>query len=97
MLKAQLKTRIIALAMAGGLALAALGGCTWSTHTDAPDPTGPHTADATNLRVLKMPDGFRNVAYGCDAYGNMVYVTSASASDTLPSSVYVVQGGCRQR
>lgn len=90
--------RRIGLTIGLGIAgLMSMGAWSCGTHTDAPDPTGPNTANATNLHVLKMPDGFRNVAYGCDAYGNMVYVTSASASDTLPSSVYVVQGGCRQR
>lgn len=74
-----------------GVALIVVGvatGC--STHQDSPTPPAQNIRDGQNTQVLNMPDGFRNVAYACDVYGNLVYVTSAKADDTLPSGVFVI-------
>ena len=70
----------------------ALGGCDWNSHSDAPDPcnTGDNCHAGTHQRVIKMPDGFRNVAVSCLGT-NGVYVTSAGAGDTLPSSTFVLK------
>jgi len=71
----------------GGVVLA-LGGCDTS-HSDSPDPCGldqDKCKDIINPRVMKNPEGFRNVIYGCDAIGDMIYVTSrgqASATSDL--------------
>jgi hypothetical protein len=75
--------------------LALLSGCE-ATKDDAPDPTPGNIVNGTNTHVIKMPDGFRNVAFTCfDATG--VYVTSRgpfgvgnSDATTLPSSVFVL-------
>lgn len=61
------------------------------THQSAPDPTPGNTVNGINIVVIKMPDGFRNVAVACMADGTGVYVTSASAADTLPSGVAVLK------
>lgn len=82
---------VIGLGIAG---LMSMGAWSCGTHTDAPDPIGPNLKDATDIRVTRMPDGFRNVASGCDSRGNLVYVTSAGADDTLPSTLVVIPGGC---
>lgn len=75
----------------------ALGGCTSDTKTDAPEPTPENIVNGTHTQVIRMPDGFRNLAFTC--YGTVgVYVTSrgwieASASKELvplPSSIAVL-------
>lgn len=78
--------RIIGIAGAGLLAMAALSGC-WGNHSSdnssqVAQPTGPAT-------VVQFPYGFRNVAYKCDG-PNMVYSGSAGVDDTLPPSIAVV-------
>lgn len=79
----------IALTAAGlGLvAVVALSGC--GTHTSAPDPTGANTHAGNRQAVIQEPYGFRNVAFSCNGPDG-IYVTSAGASDTLPSGVSVV-------
>jgi len=78
--------------IAGALAmLLVLGGCSFSsTKSDAPEPTPGNIVNGTNSQVIRMPDGFRNVAFTC--YGtNGVYVTSrGDASNPLTSSVFVL-------
>lgn len=91
-----MKKIVIALVM-----VLALGGCDWGSDakTSAPDVdcTKPGACTGlTNAKILRQPDGFRNVSFGC--FGpNGVYVTSRgpwSSGDsnytTLPSSVFVV-------
>lgn len=74
-----------------------LAGCSPDTKKDAPEPTSGQIVDGTNTRVIRMPDGFRNVVFSC--FGtNGVYVTSrgsvqngASQYGTpLASSVFVL-------
>lgn len=88
------KARIGIVFAGATLALLGLGGCNWSSHTDATEPSGPNIKDATDIRVTKFSDGFRNVESGCDTRGNLLYVTSAGADDTRPSAVTVIPGGC---
>lgn len=72
------------------LVIAGLAACS-STHQDAPDPVPGNVVNPSNIRVIQEPDGFRNVAVGCDG-PNMVYVTSRGCDACTPtaSSVYVV-------
>lgn len=76
---------------------ASLTGCPGPTQTDAPEPSPSDIVNGTNTHVIRMPDGFRNIAFTC--YGpNGIYVTSrgwveSSASKDftpLPSSVAVI-------
>jgi len=71
-------------------------GCS-ATKADAPEPTPDNIVNGTNTQVIRMPDGFRNVAFTC--YGTSgIYVTSrgwAEASATkdivpLPSDLSVL-------
>jgi hypothetical protein len=81
------RTRTLADAAVAVLAALALAGC--GTHASGVDPTTGNTGQGTNQHVIKEPFGFRNVAFSC--FGtNGVYVTSAGADDSLPSSVNVV-------
>jgi hypothetical protein len=83
------------VAFLGGLAWI-LVGCGASTKTDAPEPTPDNIVNGTNTQVIRMPDGFRNIAFTC--YGsNGVYVTSRGTYQTgaenatpLASSVFVL-------
>lgn len=80
------------IAVASGLGLivagAALGGCSFFTHHSAPSPTN-QPANLPRSQEIQEPHGFRNVIFGC--FGpNGVYVTSANADDSLPSSVFVL-------
>lgn len=87
--------------MYGFLALAAtvlvLGGCGGAVKESAPEPIPDNIVNGTHTQVIRMPDGFRNVAFTC--YGsNGVYVTSRgvfkngnSDATTLPSSIAVVE------
>lgn len=72
------------------VALLALAGCGKSTKSNAPEPTPGNVVDGTGSQVIRMPSGFRNVAFTC--YGsNGVYVTSrGDASNPLTSSVFVL-------
>lgn len=85
-----MKYKKILTAAVGFMLIGILAACGTPTHQDAPDPSGPSIKDAQNLRTLNMPDGFRNVAYGCDQFGNLVYVTSAGNDDTRPSGIFVL-------
>lgn len=77
------------------LACLTVTGCS-ATKDDAPDPTPGNIVNGTNTHVIKMPDGFRNVAFTCfDTTG--IYVTSRgpfgtgnSDATSLPSSVFVL-------
>lgn len=71
-------------------------GCS-EMQSDAPEPTPDNIVNGRNTQVIRMPDGFRNVAFTC--YGqNGIYVTSrgwvqASADKNivpLPSDIAVV-------
>jgi hypothetical protein len=46
------------------------------TKTSSPDPTSKDIKMTTVKGVVGMPEGFRNVALGCDAFGDMIFVTS---------------------
>jgi hypothetical protein len=81
----RIRTGLLLAALAGAVTFGTAG-CNWDSHTDAPTP---NAKPGTHAHVIKMPDGFRNVSVSCDGT-NGVYVTSAGADDTLPSSVYVV-------
>jgi len=88
--------KFAALVVAGCTALYLFAGCGKQTKGDAPEPTPNNIVNGTNTQVIRMPDGFRNVAFTC--YGpNGVYVTSrgtyqTGAKDALPlaSSVFVL-------
>ena len=60
-----------------------------ATHQSAPGPTPTSIGNGNNAAVIQEPNGFRNVAFSCFG-SNGVYVTSAAADDSLPSSVFVV-------
>ncbi len=83
--------RIRAIAVTA-VALLALTGCADAAHEDAAPIPHDRTADMRNVRVWRMPDGFRNVTIGCDG-PNLVYVTSAGGQDgnySTASGIYVV-------
>jgi hypothetical protein len=92
MISASLALKLAAVA-AG--CLASLGVCD-PAKSDAPEPTPDNIVDGTHTQVIRMPDGFRNIAFTC--YGhNGLYVTSRGAFQTgakdltpLASSVTVV-------
>lgn len=81
-------------------ALLLLTGC-GATKSDAPEPTPDNILNGTRTQVLRMPDGFRNVAVTCDGT-TAIYVTSRGWSQestgdvvSLPSSVAVVPNAKR--
>jgi hypothetical protein len=80
------KTALSAAAF-GLLATLALTGC--GAHASAPDVAPAGIQQGTHQHAIQEPYGFRNVAFSCFGL-NGVYVTSAGAGDTLPSSVAVV-------
>ena len=53
-----------------------LTACDMGTKTSSPDPTSKDIKVDTVKGIVGMPEGYRNVALGCDAYGDMVFVTS---------------------
>lgn len=55
--------------------LALLAGCTAPVQTDAPEPTPSDIVNGTATKVIRMPDGFRNVAVTCLGTTG-IYVTS---------------------
>lgn len=87
------------LAVGGAAVLAVVGvggftaACSTPTKTDAPEPAPKNIVDGTNTHVIRMPDGFRNIAFTC--YGTTgIYVTSRGIwqsgnadATTLPSSI----------
>lgn len=88
--------RLVAIGMALAL-LAGASACVSDTKkADAPEPTPANIIDGTHTQVIRMPDGFRNVAFTC--YGATgLYVTSrgyyeSGSSDftSLPSSIATV-------
>lgn len=77
------------LTLAGALAAVLLAaGCSETHESSAPVPHNA-IADTTKTGVLRMPDGFRNVAYGCHG-PNLVYVTSRSDDGSAISSSVAV-------
>lgn len=88
--------RIAKLAVAGIAASFLVSGCGSDTKKDAPEPSPDNIIDGTNTQVIKMPDGFRNIAFTC--YGpNGIYATSRGANQNgnkdfipLASTVAVV-------
>ncbi|WP_433067285.1 hypothetical protein [Dactylosporangium sp. CS-033363] len=88
-----------ATAAAIAAVLGVLTACgTTPTKTDAPEPSPSNILDGTNTQVIRLPDGFRNIAFTC--YGsNGVYVTSRGVFEIgsenaipLASGVFVVPG-----
>lgn len=69
-----------------------------ATKADAPEPAPSDIVNGTHTQVIKMPDGFRNVAFTC--YGTTgIYVTSrgwvegSASKDITPlSSTIAIQG-----
>jgi hypothetical protein len=87
----------VGVAALGVFGAAVLSGCGASTHSNAPEPTSSSIIDGTNTAVIRMPDGFRNVAFTC--FGKQgVYVTSRGAAtggssdggNPQASSIFVV-------
>lgn len=71
-------------------ALVALTGCP-ATKQDAPEPESGSIRNGTHTRVIKMPNGFRNIAATCEGTTG-IYVTSRGVAETdpQPSSVAVL-------
>jgi hypothetical protein len=70
--------------LTGGLFVAAaLNLVSCGTKADAPEPSPSDIINGTHTQVIKMPDGFRNIAFTC--YGSVgVYVTSRGVAETDP-------------
>lgn len=67
----------------------ALAGC-GTTHNDAPDPAPANITVGTNQKVIKEPEGFRNVAFACNGTTG-IYVTSRGVtSDVITSGISTV-------
>ncbi len=73
------------------------GACGADSHSNAPEPTSSNIIDGTGTTVIRMPDGFRNVAFTC--FGKQgIYVTSRGAAtggsadggNPQASSIFVV-------
>ena len=87
---------ILAVMMVGVALVIVLSGCSPDSKGDAPEPTPDSIVNGTSTQVIRMPDGFRNVAVTC--YGtNGVYVTSRGTFQTgskdfvpLASGLFVV-------
>lgn len=75
-------------AIVGGALL--LTGCP-ATKQDAPEPESGSIRNGTNTRVIKMPNGFHNIAATCEG-STGIYVTSRGVAETdpQPSSVAVL-------
>ncbi|MFC3504491.1 hypothetical protein ACFOOK_26465 [Micromonospora krabiensis] len=92
----------ITAAAAAVLTVAALAGCMGQeVKQDAPEPTPDNIVNGAETQVLRMPDGFRNVAVtkyvGKDGSCYMVFVTSRGIWEagnenftTLPSGVAAI-------
>lgn len=82
-------------------AILTLSGC-GATKADAPEPSPSDILNGTHTQVIKMPEGFRNIAVTCDG-STAIYVTSrgwveGSANKNitaLPSDVAVVPNSPR--
>jgi hypothetical protein len=74
---------------ATALTLALASGCGGESHSDAPSVPSDQIHELTRVGVIKAPDGFRNVFYGCKG-SDEIFITSAGGDDTLPSTVMVV-------
>lgn len=83
--------------VAAGAALCLLvAGC--GVKADAPEPTSDNIVNGTRTQVIRMPDGFRNIAFTC--YGTTgVYVTSRGIAETdpQPSGIAVLPADPRCR
>jgi len=72
-----------------------VAGCGSESKKDAPEPTPENIVNGTHTQVIRMPDGFRNIAFTC--YGTTgIYVTSrgwlqSQSTDvvSLPSDVAI--------
>ncbi|MFY1620081.1 hypothetical protein [Micromonospora sp. WMMD736] len=91
----------VTAATAAIVAALALAGCQAETKTDAPEPTPDNIVDGTGTQVIRMPDGFRNVAVTKyvtkDGACYMVFVTSRGIWEsgnkdftTLPSGISTI-------
>lgn len=78
---------LIGMNLTAAAAILGLAGC--GTHASGPDPATGNTRPGTNQRVIQDPYGYRNVAFSCNGTVG-VYVTSAGADDSLPSTVAVL-------
>lgn len=69
------------------------------TKQSSADPTSKDIKMTTVKGVVGMPQGFRNVALGCDEFGDMIFVTSRGDDMSggpqgggLSSGLFVVPG-----
>jgi len=76
-----------------------LTACGMGTKISSPDPTSDTIQKTPVKGVVGMPEGFRNVAFGCNQYGDMIFVTSRGSDIAggpngggLGSGVFVVPG-----
>lgn len=88
--------RLVATGGAIVAALVFLTGCPGSTKQDAPDPTPDNIFNGTHTQVIRMPEGFRNVATTCRGTTG-IYVTSRGLVQesgqnvsTIPSGIFVL-------
>lgn len=74
----------------------ALAGCSGPEQDDGPDPLPENIIDPATVRVIRMPEGFRNVAMTCDG-STGIYVTSRGCESctTVGSGIAVVLGDPR--
>lgn len=88
----QVSKRTAWAAAVGAALVLAVGGCDgWGdTKSDAPEPTGPNVVDGTNTKVIRMPDGFRNVVFSCFGTDGVFVTSRGDNVNPLTSSVDVV-------
>lgn len=79
------RSALLGLGLSAVLLLTQASSC--DTHQDSTQDKVDHGPAKV---TMDYPDGFRNVAFKCNGTVG-VYVTSASASDTLPSGIAVVK------
>lgn len=73
----QQSKRVIACVVGVVIGVVALSACDLGdTKESSPDPTSANIKMTQVKGIIGMPDGYRNVAMGCDAYGDMIFVTS---------------------
>lgn len=88
---------IAALGLGLCIGSAILVGCAGATKQSSPDPTSDQIRMVAPKEVVGFPQGFRNVAIGCDSFGDMMFVTSRGSDFAggpngggLASGIFVV-------